>query len=123
MHKLNKQKSTASALLKKEIPYAVPTVKQFFINIKRDEIFSSLLHTTLPCKVVCYTVFYFRVVNKRCFCLRKSDVTRFAHDDVAPDGRNDVMFANCAEGTASLPKATSQGGADITCPQGQTSFG
>ena len=28
-----------------------PTVKQFFINIKRDEIFSSLLHTTLPCKV------------------------------------------------------------------------
>ena len=42
----------------------VPTVKQFFINIKRDEIFSSLLHTTLPCKVVCYTVFYFRAVNK-----------------------------------------------------------
>ena len=35
----------------------------------------------------------------------------------------DVMFAHCAEGTTSQPKATSLGEADITCPQGQTSFG
>ncbi len=27
------------------------------------------------------------------FCLRKSDVIRFAHNDVASDGRNNVMFA------------------------------
>ena len=36
---------------------------------------------------------------------------------------SDVMFAHCAEGTTSLPKATSLGEADIICPQGQTSFG
>jgi len=36
---------------------------------------------------------------------------------------SDVMFAHCAEGTTSQPKATSLGEADITCPQGQTSFG
>ena len=44
---------------------------------------------TLSCLqgIVCYTVFYFRVVNKWCFCLRKSDVIRLAHSDVAPDGR------------------------------------
>ena len=36
---------------------------------------------------------------------------------------NDVMFAHCAVGTTSQPKATSLGEADITCPQGQTSFG
>ena len=34
---------------------------------------------------------------------RKSDVTHFVRNDVAPDGRNDVMFAHCAEGTTSLP--------------------
>ena len=33
------------------------------------------------------------------------------------------MFAHCAVGTTSQPKATSLGEADITCPQGQTSFG
>ena len=33
------------------------------------------------------------------------------------------MFAHCAVGTTSLPKATSLGEADITCTQGQTSFG
>jgi len=55
--------------------------------------------------------------------LRKNDVTRFARNDVAPDGRNDVMFAHCAEGTTSQPLATSLGEADITCPRGQTSFG
>ena len=47
--------------------------------------------------------------------LPKSDVTHFVRNDVAPDGRNDVMFAHCAEGTTSLPKATSLGEADITC--------
>jgi hypothetical protein len=33
------------------------------------------------------------------------------------------MLAHCATGTTSLPKATSLGEADITCPGGQTSFG
>ncbi|MDD6204647.1 MAG: hypothetical protein PUC05_06640, partial [Firmicutes bacterium] len=33
-----------------------PTVKQFFINIKRDEVFSSLLHTSLPAR---YSVLYY----------------------------------------------------------------
>jgi len=33
------------------------------------------------------------------------------------------MFAHCAVGIASQPKATSLGEADITCTQGQTSFG
>ena len=33
------------------------------------------------------------------------------------------MFAHCAVGATSLPKATSLGEADITCTQGQTSFG
>jgi hypothetical protein len=55
------------------------------------------------------------MVKEWCFCLRKSDVTHFVRNDVAPDGRNDVMFAHCAEGTTSLPKATSLGEADITC--------
>ena len=55
--------------------------------------------------------------------MRKSDVIRFAHSDVAPDGCSDVMFAHRTEDTISLPQATSQGEADITCPQGQTSFG
>ena len=55
--------------------------------------------------------------------MRKSDVTHFVRSDVAPKGRNDVMFAHCAVGTTSQPKATSLGEADITCPQGQTSFG
>ena len=45
-----------------------------------------------------------------------NDVTRFARNDAIPDGRNDVMFAHCAKGTTSLPKATSLGEADITCP-------
>jgi hypothetical protein len=40
-----------------------------------------------------------------------------------PTVASDVMFAHCAEGTTSQPKATSLGEADITCPQGQTSFG
>ena len=31
--------------------------------------------------------------------------------------RNDIMFAHCAEGTTSLPQATSQGEADIICPR------
>ena len=35
---------------------------------------------------------------------------------------SDVMFANCAKGTTSLPQATSSGKADIICPKGQTSF-
>ena len=52
-----------------------------------------------------------------------NDVTHFVRNDVAPVGRNDVMFAHCAVGTTSLPKATSLGEADITCTQGQTSFG
>ena len=55
--------------------------------------------------------------------MRKNDVTHFVRNDVAPEGRNDVMFAHCAVGTTSLPKATSLGEADITCTQGQTSFG
>ena len=33
-----------------------PTVKQFFINIKRDEVFSSLLHTSFPAR---YSVLYY----------------------------------------------------------------
>ena len=33
-----------------------PAVKQFFINIKRDEVFSSLLHTSLPAR---YSVLYY----------------------------------------------------------------
>ena len=33
----------------------LPTVKQFFSNIKRDKIFSSLLHTTLLAR---YSVLY-----------------------------------------------------------------
>jgi len=55
--------------------------------------------------------------------LGKNDVTHFVRNDVAPEGRNDVMFAHCAVGTTSLPKAASLGEADIICPQGQTSFG
>ena len=30
------------------------------------------------------------------FLLAQSDVIRFAHNEVAPDGRNDVMFAHYA---------------------------
>jgi hypothetical protein len=40
-----------------------------------------------------------------------------------PKVAGDVMFAHCAVGTTSQPKATSLGEADITCPHGQTSFG
>ena len=53
--------------------------------------------------IVCYTIFCFRKEYKWCFCLRKSDVTHFVRNDVAPVGRNDVMLAHCAEGTTSLP--------------------
>ena len=50
-------------------------------------------------------------------------VTDITGVELAPEGRNDVMLAHCATGTTSLPKATSLGEADITCPRGQTSFG
>ena len=70
-----------------------PTVKQFYIELKKDENFLVLFAHYLAC----------------------SDVTHFVRNDVAPVGRNDVMFAHCAVGTTSLPKATSLGEADITC--------
>ena len=56
------------------------------------------------------------------FLLTKSGVVCFARNDVASNGRNDVMFAHYAEGTTSLPKATSLGEADITCMEWQTSL-
>ena len=50
---INNQKKARS---RKDPPVRAPTVKQFFINIKRDEVFSSLLHTSLPAK---YSVLYY----------------------------------------------------------------
>ena len=66
--------------------------------------------------IVCYTAFYFRVANKWCFCLRKSDVIRFAHNDVAPDGRNDVMFAHYAVRRNIIYAVYIIAEGNITCP-------
>ncbi|MBR7143129.1 MAG: hypothetical protein IKD06_06310 [Clostridia bacterium] len=55
--------------------------------------------------------------------MRKSDVIRFAHNDVAPDGRNDVMFAHYAVRRNIIYAVYIIAEGNITCPQGQTSFG
>ena len=81
----------------------MPTVKQFYYYQKGRDFLVPFAHDLALQGIVCYTTFCFRAVKELCFCLRKSDVIRFAHSDVAPDGRSDVMFAHCAEGTTSLP--------------------
>ena len=53
--------------------------------------------------------------------LRRYDVFRFAQNDVAPDGRNDAMFAQCAVRHTSFAQRTSLGEAVIICRR-QTSF-
>ena len=53
--------------------------------------------------------------------LRRYDVFRFAQNDVAPVGRNDAMFAQCAARHTSFAKRTSLGVAVIICRR-QTSF-
>ena len=53
--------------------------------------------------------------------LRRYDVFRFAQNDVAPVGRNDAMFAQCAARHASLGAAVIIGVANIICRR-QTSF-
>ena len=68
----------------------------------------------------CFYDYYMRFVNNSCQLMRFWDINeRF----FAPACRNDVMFAHCAVGITSLPKATSSGESEITCTQGQTSFG
>ena len=47
---------TKNDLSNKRTCIGAPTVKQFFNNIKRDEVFSSLLHTSLPAR---YSVLYY----------------------------------------------------------------
>ena len=53
--------------------------------------------------------------------LRRYDVFRFAQNDVAPVGRNDAMFAQCAVRHTSLGVAVIIGEANIICRR-QTSF-
>ena len=53
--------------------------------------------------------------------LRRYDVFRFAQNDVAPVGRNDAMFAQCAVRHTSLGAAVIIGEANIICRR-QTSF-
>ena len=53
----------------------------------------------------------------------KNDVTRYAHNDVAPDGRNDVMVAHYAVRRNIIYEVNIIAEGNITCPQGQTSFG
>ena len=53
--------------------------------------------------------------------LRRYDVFRFAQNDVAPVGRNDEMFAQCAVRHTSFAQRTSLGEAVIICRR-QTSF-
>ena len=53
--------------------------------------------------------------------LRRYDVFRFAQNDVAPVGRNDAMFAQCAVRHTSFAQRTSLGEAVIICRR-QTSF-
>jgi hypothetical protein len=48
--------------------------------------------------------------------LRKSDVIRFAHNDVAPDGRNDVMFAHYAVRRNIIYAVYIIAEGNITCP-------
>ena len=99
--------------------------KAVFINIiKRDEIFSSLVHYTLHCKVECVIrYFLFGWYRNDVFAYAKVMLFALLIVMLLPMVASDVMFAHCAEGTTSQPKATSLGEADITCPQGQTSFG
>ena len=47
--------------------------------------------------------------------LRRYDVFRFAQNDVAPVGRNDAMFAQCAVRHTSFAQRTSLGEAVIIC--------
>ena len=60
--------------------------------------------------------------------LRRYDVFRFAQNDVAPVGRNDAMFAQCAVRHTSLGVAVIIGKANIILPKSshselrQTSF-
>ena len=54
--------------------------------------------------------------------MRKSDVIRFAHSDVAPDGRSDVMFAHYAVRRNITHAVNITDEVNITCPQGQTSL-
>ena len=53
--------------------------------------------------------------------LRRYDVFCFAQNDVAPVGRNDAMFAQCAVRHTSFAQRTSLGEAVIICRR-QTSF-
>ena len=53
--------------------------------------------------------------------LRRYDVFCFAQNDVAPVGRNDAMFAQCAVRHTSLGVAVIIGVANIICRR-QTSF-
>jgi hypothetical protein len=53
----------------------------------------------------------------------KNDVIRYAHNDVAPDGRNDVMFVHYAVRRNIIYEVNIIAEGNITCPQGQTSFG
>jgi len=55
--------------------------------------------------------------------LRKSDVTHFVRNDVAPKGRNDVMFAHYAVRRNITYGVNIIAEGNITCPYGQTSFG
>jgi len=57
------------------------------------------------------------------FLLRKSGVICFAHNDVAPKGRNDVIFAHYAVRRNIIYAVNIIASGCITCPQGQTSFG
>ena len=90
---------------------------------KRTSFFRPFFTLSCPQGIVCYTVFYFRVVNKWCFCSRKSDVISFAHNDVAPDGRNDVMLAHYDIRRNIIYAVNIIAKGVITCPLGQTSFG
>ena len=78
-----------------------PTVKQFYIKAEKGRDFLAPFSHDLACKVSC-VIRYF-VFGRNISDLRKSDVTHFVRNDVAPVGRNDVMLAHCAEGTTSLP--------------------
>ena len=53
----------------------------------------------------------------------RNDVIRYAHNDVAPDGRNDVMVAHYAVRRNIIYEVNIIAEGNITCPQGQTSFG
>ena len=79
---------------------------------------------SLPQGIVWYTVFYFQVghISDVCACAQVMLLALLVVM-LRPMVASDVMFAHCAEDTTSLPQATSQGEADITCPKGQTSFG